>query len=233
MPAMPRDAAWQERRAGEGAAPRPGNPRRTSRRSSASLRLIRWRVRAASTLQTAFARSRRPSRPRGCAPVFVRPIVSCSSCHDPHYLVKSARRRQRRHDAARGRSADARGNRQPEYKVCYNCHGSGAARDIQRLMKPSNPSYHPWKRRAETPSCPACCSRTPAKLRRLHRLPRKRPGERPGAARLRLRPDPQRQLSRRRTARPRAPSNTRSATAAITAPSCSAPPAFPSTPCTS
>jgi len=73
-------------------------------------------------------------------------IVSCSSCHDPHYLVKSTS------PAATTASVNtmepkaiqnARGARQPEYKICYNCHGSGAARDIQRLMRPSNPSYHP------------------------------------------------------------------------------------------
>jgi len=38
---------------------------------------------------------------------------------------------------------DARGKSQPEYAVCYRCHGSGTTVDISRLARQGNPSFHP------------------------------------------------------------------------------------------
>ena len=84
-------------------------------------------------------------------------VVSCSSCHDPHYLVKPSVSATA---AITGtitpkQTSNSRGARQPEYKICYNCHGSGGAQNIQRLMRPSNPSYHPLEAPGRNPVVPS------------------------------------------------------------------------------
>lgn len=81
-------------------------------------------------------------------------IAQCSDCHDPHYLVKSARTGVL--DATQSKQvSDSRGNRKPEYTICLPCHGSSAPVNIQQLMNPSNSSYHPLMTPGRNPFVPS------------------------------------------------------------------------------
>lgn len=91
---------------------------------------------------SAAERSRAPGRLTGAIA-----SVSCTDCHDPHYMVKAPRKERR--GAKRVKEVrDARGRTRPEHTVCYRCHGSGATsvrgkENIQRLVRVGNPSFHP------------------------------------------------------------------------------------------
>jgi len=78
--------------------------------------------------------------------------VNCSSCHQEHYLVKV----NRTVDLTKVRMiGDARGKTQAEYTLCYTCHGTGAATDIQTKMRSTNPSFHPVEAVGKSSSVPS------------------------------------------------------------------------------
>lgn len=73
--------------------------------------------------------------------------ISCASCHDTHYAVKT--QAPAGLDVAKVKQiGNARRGAKPEYELCYRCHGATAAGgstrvDIQRLVRQANTSYHP------------------------------------------------------------------------------------------
>lgn len=77
-------------------------------------------------------------RPLGGVPS----ALSCSNCHDDHYLVKGSATHPTNQVKQIG---NARHGPSPEYQLCYRCHGTSAntGTDIERLFRTSNPSYHP------------------------------------------------------------------------------------------
>ena len=88
--------------------------------------------------------------------------VLCTDCHSRHYTIRSLRRGKG--DATRVKElGDARGARRPEYRLCYRCHGRDARavrgkKDIQRLLRPSNPSFHPVQSTGRNPDVPSLVS---------------------------------------------------------------------------
>jgi len=85
--------------------------------------------------------------------------VSCTSCHDAHYVVSAPD--PAKADVTRVKQIqNARRGATPEYELCYRCHGAAAAggaaaRDIRRLVRQANPSFHPVEapaRNTEVPS---------------------------------------------------------------------------------
>jgi predicted CXXCH cytochrome family protein len=84
--------------------------------------------------------------------------VTCADCHNPHYMVKAPRagrsyRRVKQIGNARGRS-------EPEHDLCYRCHGGTAVsvrglENIERLLHPGNPSYHPVEATGRNPRVPS------------------------------------------------------------------------------
>ncbi len=87
--------------------------------------------------------------------------ISCTDCHPPHWILTAA------NGGVQGgsgtdvkRLVNSRGQSQPEYELCYKCHGSTppigtAAVNIKRLFLTSNPSFHPVQttgRNSDVPS---------------------------------------------------------------------------------
>ncbi len=89
--------------------------------------------------------------------------VSCTDCHDAHYAIKGPGKSIGKGVSKRAKPKemhDARGARQPEHTLCYKCHGSASAaeisrKDIQRLLRPSNPSFHPVEAIGRNESVPS------------------------------------------------------------------------------
>ncbi|MBM4032154.1 MAG: hypothetical protein FJ291_10255 [Planctomycetes bacterium] len=82
----------------------------------------------------------------GAAVQLASSVVTCSSCHDTHYLVKTPA--QDVADLTRVKqTGNARHGARPEYETCYRCHGAATRaagqRDIQSLFRQGNPSFHP------------------------------------------------------------------------------------------
>jgi len=74
--------------------------------------------------------------------------VTCSDCHGVHYGVKVTPPPANQNPTQVTQYTNARGRTTTQYSLCYRCHGSTAAPgnglvDVERLLKLSNPSFHP------------------------------------------------------------------------------------------
>lgn len=85
--------------------------------------------------------------------------VSCSDCHDSHYMadpqgtVSTAATQVKQ-------IGNARHGPSPEHDLCYRCHGAAAGGgagevDVERLLRPANPSYHPVETTGRNPDVPS------------------------------------------------------------------------------
>jgi len=87
--------------------------------------------------------SRSPLRATSGSLATVPSTLSCSDCHDSHYLVKAPATPPTTTQIKQ--IGNSRHGPSPEYSLCYRCHGTSAHTgvDIARLLRPGNPSYHP------------------------------------------------------------------------------------------
>ncbi|HUT34736.1 MAG TPA: cytochrome c3 family protein [Planctomycetota bacterium] len=81
--------------------------------------------------------------------------VTCSNCHDGHYLVKG----NAQEDITRVKEiGNARNQAEPEYRLCYRCHGTTTgvgSLNIEQYTRQSNPSFHPVEATGRNTSVPS------------------------------------------------------------------------------